>query len=276
MGKIKLVIIAIFLLLFLSGCFQIERVINVNKDGSGTIEETVLMSQEFINQIKQMATSFGGGEIEENKDESTYHNVDDLKKQALKMGDGVKYVSSKPLERDGKLGHYVLYSFNDITKIKIDENPADNMMGSPGMGEDKEDMYFKFKKGKTSELTIIFPQVDDEQDINEEDIKYVNEVEDVSSVSDQDIKMMKAMYSGMKISVKVIVDGKIVDTNATHKDGNVVTLSEMDFDVIMNNKEAFKALSGSKEATDEEMKISMQKFKGFKADMNEEVVIKFK
>ena len=58
MKKIKLVAVAIFLLVFLSGCFQIERVINVNKDGSGTIEETVLMSQEFINQIKQMATSF--------------------------------------------------------------------------------------------------------------------------------------------------------------------------------------------------------------------------
>lgn len=276
MKKIKLVLIAIFLLLFLSGCFQIERVINVNKDGSGTIEETVLMSQEFINQMKQMAVSFGGGEIEENEDESEYHDVDDLKKDALKMGEGVKYVSSKPMEKDGKLGYFVIYSFDDITKIKIDENPADNMMGSTGMGEEKEDMYFKFKKGKTSELTIIFPQVEDEQDINEEEIEYVEEVEEVSSVSDEDTKMMKAMYNGMKISVKVIVDGKIVDTNATHKDGNVVTLSEIDFDVIMNNEEAFKALSGSKEATDEEMKKSMQEFKGFKADMNEEVVIKFK
>ena len=275
MEKIKLVMVAIFLLLFLSGCFQIERVINVNKDGSGTIEETVLMSQEFINQIKQMATSFGGGEIEENKDESTYHNVDDLKKQALKMGEGVKYVSSKPLERDGKLGHYVLYSFNDIAEIKIDENPADNMMGSSGMGKDKEEMYFKFKKGKTSELTIIFPQMDDE-DENEEIEYEAEEPEGISSASDQDIKMMKAMYDGMKISVKVIVDGKIVETNATHKDGNVVTLSEMDFDVIMDNEKAFQALAGSKEATDEEMKKSMQKFKGFKADINEEVVIKFK
>ncbi len=276
MEKIKLVAVAIFLLLFLSGCFQIERVINVNKDGSGTIEETVLMSQEFINQMKQMAASFGGGEIEENEDESEYHDVDDLKKDALKMGEGVKYVSSKPMEKDGKLGYFVIYSFDDITKIKIDENPADNMMGSTGMGEEKEDMHFKFKKGKTSELTIIFPQVDDEQDINEEEFEYVEEVEEVSSVSDEDTKMMKAMYDGMKISVKVIVDGKIVDTNATHKDGNVITLSEMDFDVIMNNEEAFQALSGSKEATDEEMKKSMQEFKGFKADMNEEVVIKFK
>jgi len=274
MKKIKLVIIGVFLLLFLSGCFQIERVINVNKDGSGTIEETMLMSQDFINQMKQMATSFGGGEIEENKDESAYHNVDDLKKDALKMGEGVKYVSSKPMEKDGKLGYHVIYSFNDITKIKIDENPADNMMSSSGMGEDKEDMYFKFKKGKTAELTIIFPEEEVEDEYDE--MEYEDEPEDNAAVSDQDLQMMKAMYAGMKISVKVKVDGKIVDTNATHKDKNVVTLSEIDFDVIMENEKAFQALAGSKESTDEEMKKSMQKFPGFKADINEEVIIKFK
>ncbi|MCK5052132.1 MAG: hypothetical protein KAS53_10450 [Candidatus Cloacimonetes bacterium] len=274
MKKIKLITIGIFLLLFLSGCFQIERVIHVNKNGSGTIEETVLMSQEFINQMKQMAASFGGGEIEEKKDESEYHNVEDLKKDALKMGEGVKYVSSKSMEKDGKLGYYVIYSFDDITTIRIDENPADNMMSSSGMGEDKEDMYFKFNKGKISELTIIFPQGDDRDEY--EEVEYEEEPESNSAVSDQDIKMMKAMYTGMKISVKVIVDGKIVQTNATHKDGNVITLTEMDFDVIMENEKAFKALAGSKDSTDEEMKMSMQNYPGFKADMNEEVVIKFK
>lgn len=274
MKNIKLKVTGIFLLLFLSGCFQIERVINVNKDGSGTIEETVLMSQEFINQMKQMAAGFGGGKVEEKRDESEYHDVEALKRDASKMGEDVKYVSSKPMEKDGKLGYHVIYSFKDITKIKIDENPADNMMSSSGMGNDKEDMHFEFKKGKTSELTIIFPQEDDKD--NYEEIEYEEEPESNSTISDQDIKMMKAMYSGMKISVKVVVDGKIIHTNATHKDGNVVTLSEMDFDVIMENEKAFQALVGSKDSSDEEMKMSMQKFKGFKADMNEEVVIKFK
>ncbi len=274
MRKIKLITIGMFILLFLSGCFQVERVINVNKDGSGTIEETVLMSQEFINQMKQMAAGFGGGEVKEKRDESEYHDVESLKRDAAKMGEDVKYVSSKPMEKDGKLGYHVIYSFPDITKIKIDENPADNMMSSSGMGEDKEDMYFKFKKGKTFELTIIFPQEDDRDDY--EEMEYEDEPDDNAEVSDQDLQMMKAMYAGMKISVKVIVDGKIVDTNATFKNGNVVTLTEMDFDVIMENEKAFQALAGSKDATDEEMKRSMQKYPGFKADMNEEVVIKFK
>lgn len=273
MKKIKLIAIGIFLLLFLSGCFQVERVIHVNKNGSGTIEETVLMSQDFIDQMKQMAKGFGGGKIEENKDESSYHDLEALKRDASKMGENVKYVSSKPIKKDGKLGHYVLYRFNDITNIKIDENPADNMINSSGMGGDKEDMHFKFKKGKTAELTIIFPQ--DEEDEYEK-MEYEEESDENAVVSDKDIEMMKAMYAGMKISVKVVVDGKIVYTNATHKDGNTVTLSEMDFDIIMGNEKAFQTLAGSKNASDEEMKMSMRKYSGFKADMNKEVIIKFK
>jgi hypothetical protein len=87
---------------------------------------------------------------------------------------------------------------------------------------------------------------------------------------------MKAMYAGMKLSVKVRVDGKIVSTNATHKDKNEVTLTDMDFDVIMQNEEALQILGGSKDSNDDDLKRSMENIKGFKADMNDEVVIKFK
>ncbi|MCD6176880.1 MAG: hypothetical protein J7K29_03475 [Candidatus Cloacimonetes bacterium] len=274
MKNIKFVVIGLIALLFLSGCFQVERIIKVNKDGSGTIEETVLMSQEFIDQMKQMAMSFGGSKVEGKRDESEYHDIDDLKRNASKMGEGVKYVSSKPMERDGKLGYHAIYSFNDITKIKISENPADNILSNSGMGEDNQEMHFAFKKGSTSELIISFPYEEDEGDYEEMD--YEEEPDENESISDQDLEMMKAMYAGMKISVKVVVNGKIIKTNATHKEGNTIILSEIDFDEIMKNEKAFKALAGSKEASDEEMKRSMGKYSGFKADMNDKIVIKFK
>ncbi|MDP8267191.1 MAG: hypothetical protein P9L97_00560 [Candidatus Tenebribacter davisii] len=263
MNKIKLIIIGISLLLLLSGCFQIDRLVRVNKDGSGTIEETVLMSQEFIDQISKMS----GSKSEKESDEFAYHNPDNLKKEASEMGEGVKYVSSKAMKKDGRLGYFVTYSFEDVTKIRMDENPADNMMSTSGMGKDKEKMSFGFKKGKTAELTIKFPAKEEpEEKISREKTK----------VSDEDIKMMKAMYNGMKISVKVEVDGKIVKTNATWKDKNVITLSEMDFDVIMKDEKVFQKLSDSQKMSDKDMKRSMQKFKGFKTDMNREVMVKFK
>jgi len=272
MKKIKLFFTAVVILFLLSGCFQIERVIKVNKDGSGTLDETVLMSQQFIDQMKQMAASFGGGEVEEDKrDESEYHDVEELKANAAKLGENVKYVSSEPLEVDNKLGYHAVYSFEDITKLTLVENPAEDLMSNTQTDEEDEDLQFKFKEGKTSELTIIFPNDDEEEEI--EELEYE---ESTDAVSDQDINMMKAMYSGMKVSVKVMVDGKVVYTNAIYQDDNVITLSEMDFDVIMENDEAFKTLAGNDERSDEELKIAMQKYEGFKADLNKEVIIKFK
>jgi len=269
MNKIKLIIIGISLLLMLSGCFHIERVINVNKDGSGTIEETVLMTQQFIDQMKKMAAGFGGGKSEEKTDESEYHDVEALERDAYKMGENVEYVSSNQIKKDGKLGYHIIYSFTDVSKLTLEENPSDKIMSSSGMGEDKQDLVFKFKKGKTPELTIIFPQIEDEDD-------YEEVSDTASNVSEEDIEMMKAMYAGMKLSVKVKVDGKIVSTNATHKDKNEVTLTDMDFDVIMQNEEALQILGGSKDSNDDELKRSMENIKGFKADMNDKVVIKFK
>jgi UDP-N-acetylglucosamine enolpyruvyl transferase len=88
--------------------------------------------------------------------------------------------------------------------------------------------------------------------------------------------MIRGMYKGMKISIKVIVDGKIVNTNATYKNRNVVTLSDIDFDVIMENEKALQILAGNENASEEVMKKSMQKFPGFKTDLNDKIVIKFK
>lgn len=58
MKNIKFIIIGIIALVLLSGCFQVKRIIKINKDGSGTIEETVLITQQFIDQMKQMTGGY--------------------------------------------------------------------------------------------------------------------------------------------------------------------------------------------------------------------------
>ncbi|MCF7858450.1 MAG: hypothetical protein K9N07_03885 [Candidatus Cloacimonetes bacterium] len=270
MRNFKLIVSGLIILLFLSGCFQVKRVIKVNKDGSGMIEETVLMSQEFIDQMKQMSSSMGGDKAD-TPDESAYHNVKSLKENAGSMGEGVKYVSSKPMKENGKLGYSVSYSFTDISQIKLDENPAENLMSTSRSDQEMDDVHFKFKPGKTAELTILFPTHEYKGDEDEEE-----EAEDFSEASEQDIKMMKAMYAGMKILVKVFVDGKIVETTASYKNGNEIILSDIDFDLILNNNEALNSFARGKDVSEDEMKKSMAKYPGFKTETNNKVLIKFK
>ena len=53
-----IVIVLIISIVFFSGCLQVNTNIKVNPDGSGTIEETVMMSNEVIKMFKQFASSF--------------------------------------------------------------------------------------------------------------------------------------------------------------------------------------------------------------------------
>ncbi len=264
-------LLIIFAVLFLlSGCFQLERVITVKKDGSGSIKETTLMS---VQMMQQMGQSYGSKPGEE-MDESSYHNVEKLKADAAKMGTNVKYVSSKALKKDGKVGYEAVYAFDDVSKLSLETNPAGSMMSTPGMSssESSDNFQFIFKKGKTSELTIKFPEDEAEGEAME-----IEEAE----VDPKMMEMMKTMYAGMKIAVKIKFDGKIEKTNATYKDGSTITIMEMDFDKMMTNESFMKNLaSNTKGQSDKNMKKTWEKFSkevpGFKAEFQDEVSVKFK
>jgi hypothetical protein len=47
-------------ILALTGCFQVETVIKVNRDGSGTVEESILMSKKALAQLTGLMQEFAG------------------------------------------------------------------------------------------------------------------------------------------------------------------------------------------------------------------------
>ena len=111
----------------LSGCLQDEKVVKVNADGSGTLEETFLLGKQAVAQIKQMTEGFGalakGLNKGANGDASGGFKVldeDKLREAAGKLGDGVKFVSARPLSTEEGEGYAVIYAFRDINKLKLD------------------------------------------------------------------------------------------------------------------------------------------------------------
>ena len=245
-------------LFLLSGCFQVHRTIIVKKDGSGTIEEKFLVTTE-------MGENMGGMNL---------NDVEKLKADAITFGENVSYVSSKEIEENGLKGYKAVYAFDDIIKLTLETNLAAKAMQGTGMPAEKEYFIFDFNKGKTSQLTIILPPVKEEPEGEE----YMEETSDPLSEEDQQqaIEMVKAMYKGMKLSFNIKFDGKISNSNATYVDGNVVTISEMDFDEMMTNDEYLKIFSSSDNVSEKEMKDKMQNAPGFKNEMNEKVTVEFK
>ena len=93
------VIIAALLVLFLIGCVDTSTIVKVNRDGSGTIEETVIISMSFLQLIQGMS-----GEAAEPAEDFNMLDRDKLKEKAGQIGEDVALVSAESIKTDSEIG----------------------------------------------------------------------------------------------------------------------------------------------------------------------------
>ncbi|MCF7792907.1 MAG: hypothetical protein K9N09_02990 [Candidatus Cloacimonetes bacterium] len=259
--KKALFVVILGMVLLLAGCFQSHRIINVNKDGSGTIVEMFLLSSE-------LGKKPGG--------ESTYHDVEQLKSDASKYGEGVKYVSSKAVHKNSLKGYEVTYSFPDIEKLTIAEDAAGEMMDM-GMGSSVQDnLSFKFHKGKKAKLEIIFPK--EEMEETPEDMEW--EDEEMEEITDEEqqqaMQMAQTLYADMEVSTKIVVNGTITDSDADHINGNEIILQEIIFAELMKDEKSVLLMKKMEEMQPTQMENMMMDFPGVKAETKDKVTLEFK
>ncbi len=283
MVKLSAVCAAIF---FLSGCIQDNMVLNIKPDGSGTIEETVLMGNSFIEMMQGLTKGMSeqGGEdkgkaegAKPKSDESVITEMmEKAKTNAKDFGEGVKFVSAKPAKTQTASGYTAVYSFQDISKVTLSQNPGKK---SPGESK-KEDaeavkndtIRFAFKKGAVSQLSVMMPppKTEEKKDRKDEAEKK-KEAEDPNA-----LEMMKSMFKDMKVSIVLNMMGDIVNTNATYRTGKRVTLIDMDFGKLVNDMPLLKKINEAQPQSVEEMKAMVKGVEGLKLEFNNPVTIDFK
>ncbi len=275
MKPLRALLTALLFTLGLTGCLQIEKVVKLKPDGSGTIEETVVMSKATIAQMEQMAAGFGGlGEKKADKPAKGFEVMDEkkLKAAAAGMGEGVTFVSAKKIDNENGSGFTAVYAFTDISKVKLDQNPGESMPtpggvnAGPGTEKKKEPVTFKFTKGSPAELVLKMPQLE---------AKNEPKPEQPAAMEEMAIGMMKQMMKDMKVKMSVEVAGTIKETNAEYRDGSRVTLMEMDFNKLLAAPEKFKKLAKENPKTLQESKALMKGIDGMKVEAAPEVRIKF-
>ena len=275
MKTLRLLAVALLFTLGLSGCLQIEKVVKLKPDGSGTIEETVLMSKQMVAQMEQMAKGFGGLTDEKaDKPAKGFDVMDEkkLKAAAAGMGEGVTFVSAKKIDDEKVSGFVAVYAFTDISKVKLDQNPAESMptpdgaKAGPKPDQKKEPVTFKFTKGSPAELVVKMPP----PEFKNEPKKGQPEGADEMAMG-----MMKQMMKDMKVKMSVEVAGTIKETNAEYRDGSRVTLMEMDFNKLLADPEKFKKLAKENPKTLQESKALMKGIDGMKVETAPEVRNKF-
>lgn len=270
-------IIKTFILFFIpvilfSGCLKVETKLIVNKDGSGRINETVLMSKTFVNMINSFAQSFSDS-TEPEQQEFSLFDEEKLKNSAGDYGEGVRYVSGEKVSNEGWEGFRAVYTFSDLNKIKIEPDPDEKVdlgMSSEETTGDEEYYYFKFIPGDVPEVIINRPDIEADLSVNKDETEQQEEGD--GELGEEFLQMME----GMKVSVAVQFEGDIIETNATYVEGSEITLVEMELSEMMKNKEEFKKFKEKEPENLDEMKEFVDKFPGMKIEFNKPVTVKFK
>jgi hypothetical protein len=297
MKRFFMIFLMCIALLTLTACIQVDTVVKIKTDGSGVIEETFLMKKDFLQQMKitmeEMAKSMDQVLTEGENSDKTQQSKDSrvkaekfdifdegkLKGHAKDMGEGVTYLKGSKIITDDYEGYKAIYEFTDISKVKINKNKAEKVLSdpqqiSPDSKASKEYITFTFTKGEPAELLIKSPgsRIDKKSEDISEDLK---PSQDDVKASEEMMAKMKEMFHGMKIALAVEVDGNILETNASHREGSKITLLELDFGKLMEMPEVVKRFSQSKPKNAEDLKLLIQDLPGIKVDLNNEIRIRF-
>ena len=231
--------IAFALLLALSGCIQMHTTVHVKKDGSGTIEQKTLLTgmlEGIMNKASESASA--------DKEALPPPTEAQLKKMSAGFGPDVRVVGVKEVHSKAGSGYVVTLAFDDIDTVRIGNTQkssmnlsadstsvkADSLATEGESSSEKPETWFTFamKRGAHPELVI---------NKQAELFASSGKLPGAGKASKQDerqmLSMMSAFLKGMKMSVDVVIDGRILRSDASWRTGNRIVLYSMDFDRLL-------------------------------------------
>lgn len=273
MIKRLLILIASALCLLATSCIEHNVVIKLNKDGSGTIMEETVFGAQASAMLGQMA-AMGGEEAEDPLGDMA--DEAKAKEKAAEMGEGVSVEKVEAVDEDGKKGARVTYAFKDINQVKFTFGESMTEMGedmSPDgaveeAAEDNKPIEFVYKDNV---LSFKNPDADKKPEKAEGE-----EAAAMEDIDEAQLAMMKGMFADMRMSMVLEFPGGIEKTNASHVDGNKVTMMEFEMAALIDNMDKFKEFVAAEPETPAEIQALIGDVEGIKVETNEEIEITLK
>ncbi len=261
---------ALAAVLALAGCLDTTTTVTVKPDGSGTIEKRIILSRHLAELMISMGNKSDPATIEQGM-----LNEASLKAEAARLGSGVSFVSAQKISSDKGNGWKALYSFKDITAVKLSENPASDLT-MPGAaaaaaapGTAKDSFTFALTKGSPATLTVTFPKPD-------ASAKPATQPQAGTANNEKMIQSLRQLYADMRIVLAIVVDGTITKTNAAYVDGPTVTILDMDFSKVMSDDATFNKLRTMQGQSMEQVRAAMKTMPGIKVESQDPVSISFR
>lgn len=254
----------------LTSCFQNETTITLNKDGSGTLTEETLLGEQALQMLSQMA-QFGGGQQDPLADLASESKA---KERAARLGEGVTLEKVGMIEKNGWKGGRAVYRFADINTLKFSadgamKNSMPEMPGAPAAAKkEAPPIAFRYANG-----TLVITQPEPEKPEAP-----ANELP--AGAPDMDspeaMEAVKQMTAGAKISLRLVVEPGIAESDASHVSDGTITLTEMDIGKLMENPETVKKVSKVGRGNPADALEAMKAIEGVKIETKREVTVKVK
>jgi hypothetical protein len=271
-----------------SGCLGIDMVVKVKGDGSGTVEKSITMNPQALQEMKSEMEAAGFKETKEGKkpepEKSPMEMTDKellegpfdpeaLKKEAAGMGPGVTFVSATPIRQPDKMGVKAVFAFKDVNTLKLNQKPAGAPAGEAKASPEDE---LKFALGKAPSGNALL-KVRSSGFAKGKSSPKPKETPPpgMDKMAEGMMQMMKTMLKGLRITIGVEVDGPVVKTNSPYVSGSRVTYMDLEFDKLLADEKALKAFDDM-EGSLEEQKAALSKVKGMKVHLEPEMLVEFK
>lgn len=250
--------------LLLSACFEMSSVVTVNKNGTGAIDETVLVGAQLKAMMASMPADAGGQGGPNMKD--LVPDKAKAEERAMKLGEGVTVKSHEPVTMpDGREGVKVTYAVADINKLKY--QPFDSKGGE---GAESKPITFALS-GDTLKVSMP-PDKPKDKSVPEKPKIPAEQMH-------AQLAMMKPMFAGMRMAVQIKGGSGIASSDASNLSSDTVTIMDIQFDKIMEKPEVFGKFmetADDKSLTPAQVAEQFKGVDGIKVEGKEKITIKLK
>ena len=275
MQKFKMTVLAL-LATWTVGCISVDSVVKVKADGTGTIEQTMLINGSAMGMMSMMGGEQGNADKAAPKiDPATIFSNEKLAAEAANLGEGVSFVSSTPVTQGQMKGVKAIYSFKDFNTLKVSTALPDLNEGSTEMkGKGQPLPMTLTRKGGNSIITL---------DMLDQLKKGAGAAADApakpadSEMPKEMMAMLAPMFKDMRVAISLEPQGTLVRTNATHVQGQRITLFDVAFGEIFADPAGIEKLEklGNNPSLDQ-VRTALKGMKGIKINDVEKLEVEFK
>jgi hypothetical protein len=253
----------------LAGCISQTTVIRVRTDGSGTLTQTIAVRSETARMLRDMRRGHEQGRSNQPPAPRGDELFPESQARALatELGKDVTFLSSEPLKMRDVEGIKASYAFRDLEALRVVQEPSPPgfaEMPAPDLGgpaSGRQPLTFRFDRRADGHavVTVVFPPPMGTSDAEASEAG--GEPGGAGPLTTQ-----TQLLKGLRITVVLEVDGTLLSTNSPYAQGSSVTITDVDFDVLLADSKLLWRLKG---ATDlETAKWVLKDIKGMKVHLD--------